>query len=201
MRGGQRLHQLGIRKRFIRSLSGVDRCSLSWWSRRGLLEVVGGGQMQPQLGIWKRFIRSLLGSMKKGNILCMGRVCSGSLSSLLLGHLLTNVNGRLWSGRSITTALLATTYYVVYSHTDYWDMQIRTHSHTSCGSWYVICDSKLYSLHVGCQTTGHSTGIVSTTTSTGSGSTSANQNQIGDINSILYAGNIFHLIIGIVLLH
>ena len=31
--------QLGIRKRFIRSLSGVDRCSLSWWSRRGLLEV------------------------------------------------------------------------------------------------------------------------------------------------------------------
>ena len=29
-RGGQRLHQLGIRKRFIRSLSGVDRCSLSW---------------------------------------------------------------------------------------------------------------------------------------------------------------------------
>ena len=23
----------------IRSLSGVDRCSLSWWSRRGLLEV------------------------------------------------------------------------------------------------------------------------------------------------------------------
>ena len=30
--------QLGIWKRFIRSLSGVDRCSLSWWSRRGLLE-------------------------------------------------------------------------------------------------------------------------------------------------------------------
>ena len=31
--------QLGIRKRFSRSLSGVDRCSLSWWSRGGLLEV------------------------------------------------------------------------------------------------------------------------------------------------------------------
>ena len=59
----------------------MDRCSLSWASGRGLLEVyqgwtdaasaghleevyykfVGGGQMQPQLGIWKRFIRSLLG--------------------------------------------------------------------------------------------------------------------------------------------
>ena len=38
----QRLHQLGIRKRFIRSLSGVDWCSLSWWSRRGLLEVYEG---------------------------------------------------------------------------------------------------------------------------------------------------------------
>ena len=34
--------QLGIRKSFIRSLSGVDRCSLSWWSRRGLLEVYEG---------------------------------------------------------------------------------------------------------------------------------------------------------------
>ena len=31
-----------IRKRFIRSLSGVDRCSLSWGSRRGLLEVYEG---------------------------------------------------------------------------------------------------------------------------------------------------------------
>ena len=28
--GGQMQPQLGIRKRFIRSLSGVDRCSLSW---------------------------------------------------------------------------------------------------------------------------------------------------------------------------
>ena len=34
--------QLGIWKSFIRSLSGVDRCSLSWWSRRGLLEVYEG---------------------------------------------------------------------------------------------------------------------------------------------------------------
>ena len=36
---GQMQPQLGIRKRFIRSLSGVDRCSLSWASGRGLLEV------------------------------------------------------------------------------------------------------------------------------------------------------------------
>ena len=54
--------QLGIRKRFIRSLLGVDRFSLSWGSGRGLLEVYQmGGQMQPQLGIRKRFIRSLSG--------------------------------------------------------------------------------------------------------------------------------------------
>ena len=72
--------QLGIWKRFIRSLLRVDRCSLSWASGRGLLEVcwgwtdaasaghleevykkfIGGGQIQPQLGIRKRFIRSLL---------------------------------------------------------------------------------------------------------------------------------------------
>ena len=31
--------QLGIWKRFIISLYGVDRCSLSWGSGRGLLEV------------------------------------------------------------------------------------------------------------------------------------------------------------------
>ena len=42
--------QLGIRKRFIRSLLRVDRCTL-----------IEGGQMHPQLGIWKRFVRSLLG--------------------------------------------------------------------------------------------------------------------------------------------
>ena len=35
--------QLGIRKRFIRSLLGVDRCSLSWGSGRGLLEVYWTG--------------------------------------------------------------------------------------------------------------------------------------------------------------
>ena len=34
--------QLGIWKRFIRSLLGVDRCSLSWGSGRGLLEVYQG---------------------------------------------------------------------------------------------------------------------------------------------------------------
>ena len=33
---------LSISKLVIRSLSGVDRCSLSWWSRRGLLEVYEG---------------------------------------------------------------------------------------------------------------------------------------------------------------
>ena len=73
--------QLGIWKRFIRSLLLVDRCSLSWGCGRGLLEVyqswtdaasagdleevywkfISCGQMQLQLGIWKRFIRSLLG--------------------------------------------------------------------------------------------------------------------------------------------
>ena len=72
--------QLGIWKSFIRSLSGVDKCSLSWGPGRGLSEVylgwtdassdgdllevylkfIKGGQMQPQMGIWKRFIRSLL---------------------------------------------------------------------------------------------------------------------------------------------
>ena len=57
--------QLGMCKRFIRSLLRVDRCSLSWGCGKGLLEVywgfIGGGWMQPQLGIWKRFIRSLSG--------------------------------------------------------------------------------------------------------------------------------------------
>ena len=73
--------QLVIWKRFISSLSEVDRCSLSWGFGRGLLEVyqrwtdaasagdleevyykfISGGQMQPHLGMWKRFIRSLLG--------------------------------------------------------------------------------------------------------------------------------------------
>ena len=33
---------LGIWKRFIRSLSGVDRCRLSWGCGRGLLEVYLG---------------------------------------------------------------------------------------------------------------------------------------------------------------
>ena len=72
--------QLRIWKRFIRSLSEMDRRSLSWGSGRGLLEVyqewtdaasawdfeeiyskfIKGGQMQPQMGIWNRFIRNLL---------------------------------------------------------------------------------------------------------------------------------------------
>ena len=73
--------QLGISKRFIRSLLVVDRCSLSWGSGRVLLGVyqgwtnaasagdleevyqkfIWGGQMQLQLGIWKSLIRSLSG--------------------------------------------------------------------------------------------------------------------------------------------
>ena len=68
--------QLGIWKRFIRSLYVVDRCSLRWGSGRGFLEIyygwtdaassgdleevykkfIWGGQMQPQLGIWKRLV-------------------------------------------------------------------------------------------------------------------------------------------------
>ena len=73
--------QLGIWKRFIRSLLVVVRCRLSWGSGRFLLEVyygctdatsagdleevyykfISGRQMQPQLGMWKIFIRSLFG--------------------------------------------------------------------------------------------------------------------------------------------
>ena len=79
--GGQMKPQLGIWKRFIRSLLRVDRCRPSWGCGRGLLEIYKGwtdavtdydlekvyqkfircGQIQPQLGIWKRFIRSLIG--------------------------------------------------------------------------------------------------------------------------------------------
>ena len=40
--GGQMQPQLGIWKRFIISLSEVDRCSLSWGSGRGLLDVYQG---------------------------------------------------------------------------------------------------------------------------------------------------------------
>ena len=40
--GGQMQPHLGIRKRFIRSLLRVDRCSLSWAFGRGLLEVYWG---------------------------------------------------------------------------------------------------------------------------------------------------------------
>ena len=71
--------QLGIGKRFIRSLSEVDRCSLRLGSGRVLLDVYlgwtdaasawdpedlilkvsqGWTDVQPQMGIWKRFIRS-----------------------------------------------------------------------------------------------------------------------------------------------
>ena len=77
--GRQMQPQLGIWKSLIRSLSGVDRCSISWESGRGSLEVcqggtdaasagdleevyskfIRGGHMQPQQGIWKRFIRNL----------------------------------------------------------------------------------------------------------------------------------------------
>ena len=73
--------QLGIWKRLIKCLLGVESCSLSWGSGRGLLEVylwwtylacagdleelywkfIRGGQMQPQLRIWRRFITSLSG--------------------------------------------------------------------------------------------------------------------------------------------
>jgi len=72
--------QLAIWKWFIRSLSEVDLCCLSWGYGRGSLEVyqgltdaasagdleevylkfIRGGQMQPQLGIWKWFIKNLL---------------------------------------------------------------------------------------------------------------------------------------------
>ena len=40
--GGQMHPQMGIWKKFIRSLLVVDRCSLSWGSGRGLLEVYQG---------------------------------------------------------------------------------------------------------------------------------------------------------------
>ena len=68
--------QLGIWKRFIRSLTGVDRCSLSCGFGRGLFnwgtelaqawdleevysKLISGGQNQLRLRIWKEFIRSL----------------------------------------------------------------------------------------------------------------------------------------------
>ena len=53
--------QMGIWKRFIRSLLRVDRCSLCWGSGRGLFEDLLGRLMQPQMGMWKRFIRNLFG--------------------------------------------------------------------------------------------------------------------------------------------
>ena len=73
-------HQLGIWKRLIRSLSEVERCSLSWRSGRGLLVVyqrwtdaasagdleevyykfISCGQNQLMLWIFRRFIISLL---------------------------------------------------------------------------------------------------------------------------------------------
>ena len=66
-----------------------------------------------------------------------------------------------------------------------------------CGLGMSLCNNYMpqhsISLHVGCQTAGHSTDNISTTTSTGSGSTSTDlgsQNQIGE-NSIIYAGNLF----------
>ena len=40
--GGQMQPQLGIWKSFVRSLSRVERCSLSWGSGRGSLEVYLG---------------------------------------------------------------------------------------------------------------------------------------------------------------
>ena len=99
--GGQMQPEMGIWKRFIRNLLGVDRCSLSWGSGRGLLEVYQGwtdaasagdqeevcykfisrGQMQPQLGIWNRFIRSLSGvdrcSLRWGSGRCLLEVSQG----------------------------------------------------------------------------------------------------------------------------
>ena len=52
--------QLGIWKMFIRSLLVVDRCSLSWGSGRGLLEVCWLWTDAASAGDWKRFIPSLL---------------------------------------------------------------------------------------------------------------------------------------------
>ena len=61
--------QLGIWKRFIRSLLGVDRCSLSWGSGRGLLEVYQGWTdaassqvpwMSTGLSSWSRLWHSIL---------------------------------------------------------------------------------------------------------------------------------------------
>ena len=42
IRDGQMQSQMGIWKRFTRSLSGVNRCSLRWGSERGLLEIFLG---------------------------------------------------------------------------------------------------------------------------------------------------------------
>ena len=47
--------QLGIWKRFIRRLSGVDRCSLSWGFGRGLLEVYLGWTDADSAGDMEKF--------------------------------------------------------------------------------------------------------------------------------------------------
>ena len=53
--------QLGIWKRFIRSVLGLDKFSLSWGSGRGLLEVYEGWTDAASAGdleeVYKKFIR------------------------------------------------------------------------------------------------------------------------------------------------
>ena len=51
--------QLGIWKRLIRSLLGVDRCSRSWGCGRGLLEVYLGWTYSACAGDLEEVIRSL----------------------------------------------------------------------------------------------------------------------------------------------
>ena len=58
--GGQMQPQLGIWKRYIRSLSEVDRCSLSWGFGRGLLQVYYWGTELAEAGdleeVYSKFI-------------------------------------------------------------------------------------------------------------------------------------------------
>ena len=51
--------QLGIWKRFIRSLSGWTDSDSAGDLEEVYYKFISGGQMQTQLGIWKRLIRSL----------------------------------------------------------------------------------------------------------------------------------------------
>ena len=72
--------QLGIWKRLIRSLLGVDRFSLSWGSGRGLLEVYQG---------WTDAASA--GDLEECQRVTQPGVCNFNLKYRLLSHLLVKL--------------------------------------------------------------------------------------------------------------